>query len=91
MEASKRRETYWRRLVAGYGEWLSSLNYEAGSVVQGPRQAGEFCRWLEVERGGYRPRASSAEVSGFLEHLSARGNRRTGGALSASYLRSYRR
>jgi len=79
------------RLIESYREWLAALNYEQGSINNGPEKIREFMVWLASQEIKEIRQITAEVVERYFNHLSHRKNKRTGGGLSTNYLRSYLR
>lgn len=89
MKSLQLQQLYNTRLIFGFREWLSVLGYAQPTVYNLPNHIVEFLYWLEKKQIISSEIIQKEEVIAFYEMIKQRKNKRTGTALSNSYLNKY--
>jgi len=79
----------YRKLEAGFREWLALLGYAESTVYNLPRQTREFLHYLEQEGMTDITSIHTHHVHSFFLQLKKRKNRRRKGRLSSAHLNKY--
>lgn len=89
MRALKLKTTQYKRLEAGFTEWLHTLGYAPATVYGLPGQIREFLHWMENKNITEIKQVKSENINEFYEYLKYRPNIRRGGGLSTVYLNGH--
>lgn len=82
------QNTQYKRLEAGFTEWLYTLGYAPSTVYGLPGQLREFLHWLETKDIMEIKQVTANHIHEFYNYLKTRPNMRRGGGLSLSHLNS---
>lgn len=79
----------YRRLHAGFSEWLRILNFEPTSQRDMPKMLKEFLLYLETNDCQSPENITETHLENYLAGLHERPNKRRGGVISLNYIRKY--
>lgn len=74
---------HYNYLLAGYAEYLQILGYAPKTVKGWPVYVREFFHWLESKGIAHISEVTVMQQKDYMDYISRRRNRRTGGALSS--------
>ncbi len=77
---------HYHQLVQGFSEWLTLLQHHQSTIDGSPQKIKEFLGWLEIYQISSVTEIKSSTLSGYMDYLSQRKNKRRAGGLSANYL-----
>ena len=84
MNSLQIQSPHYNYLLSGYKEYLQILGYSDKAVKGWPIYVREFFHWLESKQITHITHITVMQQLDFMDHISRRCNRRTGGALSSS-------
>jgi integrase/recombinase XerD len=79
----------YKRLNAGFTEWLRILNFDAASQRGMPKMLSEFLVYLEAQNCNHIHEIQEAHLKGYLNYLYEKPNKTRAGALSLNYIRKH--
>ncbi|MBB6240532.1 site-specific recombinase XerD [Pedobacter sp. AK013] len=79
----------YKRLQAGFSEWLRILNFEKSSQRDMPKMLDEFLNYLEIQNCNSINEITESHIQNYLNHLSERPSKTRAGGLSQNYIRKY--
>jgi integrase/recombinase XerD len=82
------QSSHYNYLLKGYQEYLPLLGYSGSAVKKWPIYVREFFHWLESKAINHITHITAMQQLDFMDHISRRCNRKTGGALSSSSIGS---
>ncbi len=88
MKSLQIQSPHYNYLLKGYQEYLPLLGYSGSAVKKWPIYVREFFHWLESKAINHITHITAMQQLDFMDHISRRCNRRTGGALSSSSIGS---
>ncbi|MDB5146193.1 MAG: hypothetical protein JWQ57_213 [Mucilaginibacter sp.] len=77
----------YKRLQAGFTQWLRILNFEPTSQRDMPKMLDEFLAYLELQNCLHPHDIQSDHLKNYFEYLDQRPNQKWGGGLSKNYIR----
>lgn len=77
----------YKRLQAGFTQWLRILNFEPTSQRDMPKMLDEFLAYLELQNCLHPHDIQSDHLKNYFEYLDQRPNHKWGGGLSKNYIR----
>jgi integrase/recombinase XerD len=81
--------TTYKRLNAGFSEWLRILNFEPTSQRDMPGMLNGFLTYLEAQNCTYIHEIQEAHLKNYLNHLQERPCKTKAGAISLNYVRKH--
>ena len=78
---------YYKKLNAGFTQWLRILNFEPTSQRDMPKMLTEFLEYLEKNNCNHIHDIRNEHLKDYLKYLEERPNRKWGGGLSRNYIR----
>lgn len=84
MKSLQIQSPHYNYLLNGYKEYLQILGYSDKAVKGWPIYVREFFHWLESKQINHITNITALQQLDFMDHISRRPNRQTGGALSSS-------